>query len=386
MTGGEMRAAGANAALIGAAAGREQLATPCLLLDLPAFQRNLEWMSRHCHAQGLALRPHAKTHKCIEIARRQIAQGARGICTVSVGEAEIFLRGGINDILITSPLTTVRKLRRFIAMQGQGATVAAVVDNLRHCRMLAAMAREANLRVPVYVDLDLGRHRTGVATAGDLAELGRFIASQGALNYAGLQAYAGHLSHVPSYAERRTGLEDVKRRIEAAVAVLDAAGLKTCVISGGSTGTCLIDAQAGPVNEAQFGSYIFMDVEYGAVDLDGAWSRPFEPALFVVCAVASANTPGLATADAGYKHFGLICDQPRIVSGPEGSGSARFTLNSDEHSRIEFDPAQCSIAAGDLLTCWIPHCDPTVNLYDQIHVFDGETLVDIWPVDARGAY
>jgi D-serine deaminase-like pyridoxal phosphate-dependent protein len=386
MTGGEMRAAGPNAALIGVPAGREQLATPCLLLDLAAFQRNLEWMNRHCHAQGLALRPHAKTHKCIEIAKRQVAQGARGICTVSIGEAEIFLRGGIKDILITSPLTTVSKLRRFIAMQGQGATVAAVVDNLRHCRMLAEMAREANVQAPVYVDLDLGRHRTGVATAGDLAELGRFVASQDAIHYAGLQAYAGHLSHVPSYAERRAGLEDVKRRVEAAVAVLDAAGLKTPVISGGSTGTCLLDPEIGPVNEAQFGSYIFMDVEYDAVDLDGAWSRPFEPALFVVCAVASANTPGLATADAGYKHFGFISDQPRIVSGAEGCGSARFTLNSDEHSRIEFDPAQCSIAAGDLLTCWIPHCDPTVNLYDRIHVFEGETLVDIWPVDARGAY
>ncbi|WP_159587751.1 DSD1 family PLP-dependent enzyme [Chelativorans xinjiangense] len=356
--------------------------TPCLVLDINALEANIRAMSDHCRSHGFALRPHAKTHKCVEIARRLQLAGAAGICVANIGEAEIFAAGGISDILVTSPLVSEAKFERLARLLRQGNRVSIVVDNRDAAKRLGEFADQSELGLDVLLDIDMGRHRTGVGTMEAAIELARFLASHGRLTFAGLQAYAGHLSHVPDHDERLAGGRLAAVRIAEIVASLTADGICVERISGGSTGTLFIDAELKLYTELQYGSYVFMDVEYDAVALDRLGRAPFLPSLFVRTSVISNNWLGMATTDAGFKHFSGNKALPEIVS-PKGLG--RYEPRSDEHGAVHLSDDRRHLALDEGMECQIPHCDPTVNLYDRYHVVDGEMLVDIWKVDARGA-
>lgn len=363
-----------NAPLVGQAGGRSQLSTPCLILDIDAAERNIARMAAHCARSGVALRPHGKAHKCVEIARRQIAGGA-----------EVFAAVGIPGILITSPLSTAAKMRRFVRLAAE-ADVATVVDNPDGAKALAAMARGEGVRLPVMLDLDLGRARTGVTEVADAIELGKFLSADPAFDLWGMQAYAGHLSHEPDHAARRSGAVFAAAKIRDVVDGLAAQGVEIKTVSGGSTGTCFVEPQAGGITEAQFGSYVFMDAEYDEIPLTENHDRPFEPSLFVAVSVVSRSLLNQATADGGYKHFLGKHAAPRIVRGLADSTVAAYALWSDEHGRIDIAAGGDELVPGHGVECWVPHCDPTLNLYDHLHVVRGVDLVDIWSIDARGVY
>jgi 3-hydroxy-D-aspartate aldolase len=164
-------------------------------------------------------------------------------------------------------------------------------------------------------------------------------------------------------------------------AALEARGIACPILTGGGTGTFDLDPGAAVLTDLQAGSYVFMDGQYADVWEADAERVPFATSLFVQTTVISANHPGLATTDAGLKAFATDAGPPRIVAGaPEGT---RYVLGSDEQGRLELAPDK-TLAPGAVITCAVPHCDPTVNLYDQYHVVRGDTLIDIWPVDARG--
>lgn len=374
-----------NTDLIGQPGGRNQLSTPCLILDIDAFERNVARMAAHCSDLGIALRPHGKAHKCVEIARRQIAAGAVGLCVVNIGEAEVFAAAGIPGILITSPLSTAAKMNRFVRLAAD-ANVTAVVDNPDGAKALAAMAQAVGVRVPVMLDLDLGRARTGVTEVADAVDLGKFLAADPAFDLRGMQAYAGHLSHEPDHAARRGGAASAAKKIRTVVEGLAAQGVAIETVSGGSTGTCFLEPQAGGITEAQFGSYVFMDAEYDAIPLTEDDDRPFEPSLFVAVSVVSRSLPDQATADGGYKHFLGKSVAPRIVRGLADGTAAAYALWSDEHGRIDIADGGGELVPGHGIECYVPHCDPTLNLYDHLHVVRGDDLIDIWPIDARGVY
>lgn len=374
-----------NAHLIGQAGGRFQLSTPCLILDIDAMERNVARMAAHCAGLGVTLRPHGKAHKCVEIARRQIAGGAVGLCVVNIGEAEVFAAAGIPGILITSPLSTEAKMRRFVRLAA-GTDVATVVDNPDGAKALAEMARADGVRLPIMLDLDLGRARTGVTEVADAIDLGKLLASDPAFDLRGMQAYAGHLSHEPDHAARRSGAVFAAAKIRDVVDGLAAEGVEIETVSGGSTGTCFMEPQAGGITEAQFGSYVFMDAEYDEIPLTEDHDRPFEPSLFVAVSVVSRSLLNQATADGGYKHFLGKHAAPQIVRGLADGTVAAYALWSDEHGRIDIEAGGDELAPGHILECWVPHCDPTLNLYDHLHVVRGDDLVDIWSIDARGVY
>jgi len=374
-----------NAGLVGQSGGRNQLSTPCLILDIDAFERNVARMAAHCADLGIALRPHGKAHKCVEIARRQVAAGAVGLCVVNIGEAEVFAAAGIPGILITSPLSTEAKMNRFVQLAAE-ADVTTVVDNPDGAKALAAMAQAAGVQVPVMLDLDLGRARTGVADVAKAIELGKELAANPAFDLRGMQAYAGHLSHEPDHAARRSGAVFAAVKIRDVVDGLAAQGVAIETVSGGSTGTCFMEPQAGGITEAQFGSYIFMDAEYDEIQLTERDERPFEPSLFVAVSVVHRSLLNQATADGGYKHFLSKSAAPRIVRGLADGTTATYALWSDEHGRIDIEAGGDELAPGHGLECYVPHCDPTLNLYDHLHVVRGGDLIDIWPIDARGVY
>ncbi|THD37497.1 MAG: DSD1 family PLP-dependent enzyme [Sphingomonas sp.] len=365
-----------HAHLIGQPGSRARLNTPALIIDLDALEANIAAMAAFGRAAGVALRPHAKTHKSGDIGRMQVAAGAVGLCCAKLGEAETMAAEGIESILLTSPVVTAPAIERLVALAGRMRDLAVVAD---HRDAVAALAG-ANDGKPicVLVDIDPGTHRTGVASAADAVALARQIADAPQLTYSGVQFYCGSQQHIPSFADRRAAIADRTAYLQTVIAVLTEAGLAPPVVTGGGTGTHRIDAELGVLTELQVGSYVFMDREYDECDL----GTSFATALMVDTRVISANAGGMATLDAGLKAFATEAGMPVIMAGAPAGSSYRFM--GDEHGAVVVPDGEAAPALGARLTAMTPHCDPTVNLYDAYHVVRGDTLVAIWPVTARG--
>lgn len=371
-----------NAALIGQAGSRHRLNTPALVLDLDGFEANLHGMAEAARQQGVALRPHAKTHKSAEIARRQLAAGAVGQCCAKLGEAEALAGQGIGGLLLTSPVVTGQGIERLIGLLRRAPDTMIVADHPDNVAALADATAAAGLRLGMLVDLDVGQHRTGVTSVSAGLDLARRIAAAPSLEFRGVQAYAGHAMHVAGWAARRQVLADALSLTKALRDALTAAGLAPSIVTGGGTGSFDIDPAFRVLTELQVGSYIFMDREYADIWTDRAEPVPFQTALFVQTTVISANVPGQCTTDAGCKAFATETGVPVILDGaPSG---ARYAFFGDEQGRVSFADTAQHLSIGAVLTCMTPHCDPTVNLYDHLHVVRGDMLVDIWPVTGRG--
>jgi 3-hydroxy-D-aspartate aldolase len=374
---------GPNADLIGQPGSREALCTPALVLDLAALERNLLAMATFCDRHRVALRPHAKTHKSVEVARRQLGAGAIGISVATIGEAERLTDGGIGNLLITSPLAKAPKLARLRALLERTEGLMVVADSVPLVDALAAAVGGTDRQLIVSVDIGVGRQRTGCASPEQALSVARRIAGSNHLSFGGVQAYAGHLQHTADIAERQRLGETESAKLGEVVARLRSEGLAPRMVTGAGTGSHAQDAAGGLFTELQCGSYVFMDVQYQQVTLRPDAAQPFEPALFVRTSVISANATGHVTTDAGLKHFAT--DGPRPVIARGAAEGAEYHFFGDEHGRVELADAPKHLPVGVALECMTPHCDPTVNLYDVYHVVHGDTLVDIWPIDARGA-
>ena len=382
-----MPSLGPNEALIGKPGSRALLDTPALCVDLDAMERNIAVMAEFCRDKRIALRPHAKTHKSVKIAERQIAAGAIGVCCATIGEAEIMVAAGIKGVHVTSPQVTPSKIARVAALNLAAADgFSAVADHLQNVADLAAAARASGKVLDVLVDFSAGHHRTGAATAEDAIVLAQAVDDAAGLRLAGLQSYSGNLQHIADRAARQEKAQQRLAVLADLVGKLRAAGLAVPMVTGSGTGTHDFDAEAKVFTELQAGSYVFMDVEYIRALADGRNAVPFETSLFVqtaVVSVASARLPGgYVTTDAGLKCFATEGPTPEVMSGPPG---ATYAYAGDEHGRLSFTPGIHPVPAlGERVELVTPHCDPTVNLHDFYHLVRGDTLVDIWPVDARG--
>jgi len=367
--------------LIGIPGGRAKLATPALVIDLDALERNIAAMAAYAASRNIALRPHAKTHKSAEIANRQIAAGALGVCCAKLGEAEALAAGGIDSILITSPVVSNGGIARLIALNMRMNELMAVCDNQDIAARLAAAAQASGKTLKILVDIDPGLGRTGIAAA-DAPALVEFVAQSGGLEYAGLQCYAGQVQHIESPNERRDASLSALKELSGLRDALTAAGLTPKIVSGGGTGTFDIDPDARVLTELQAGSYVFMDRQYNDVWQKAGGHAPFETSLTVQTTVISANRTGLATTDAGFKAFATDAGAPVIATGaPDG---AVYFFFGDEQGGIIYSQERKRLVPRDIVTCVVPHCDPTVNLYDRVHVVRGETLVGLWPIEGRG--
>ena len=374
-----MTTANPNFALVGKPQGRLQLATPALVLDIAPFGRNVTAMQEHCGRSGLKLRPHAKTHKSVMIGRRQIEAGAVGLCCAKLGEAEVLASGGLDGLLVTSPIVSAQGFARLASLNARMKDLMVVADSDICVDGYARAARDSKRPLKVLVDVDIGLHRTGIAPGQPALALAKRIAASG-LEFTGLQGYAGQLQHVANFEERRAkSLESLKALGETRD-LIRSNGLACPIVSGGGTGTYNIDAEAQVFTELQAGSYIFMDKQYNEVTIANGAPLPFETALFVQTTVISANTPGLVTTDAGLKAFATEAGSPLIQFGaPDG---ASYFFFGDEQGGIILGDKR--MEPGAIVVCSAPHCDPTVNLYDFYHVIEGDALVYIWPIEARG--
>ncbi|QAY76190.1 DSD1 family PLP-dependent enzyme [Sphingosinicella sp. BN140058] len=356
---------------------RADLPTPALVLDLPALERNVAAMAAWARDKGVALRPHSKTHKSGEIARRQRAAGAVGICCAKLGEAEALAADGIDDILITSPVVPGQAVERLARLARTIPRLAVVVDHPDNVDRIAEAVGDGG--IDVMVDIDPGAHRTGVASASAAVALAGRIAASGGLRYRGVQYYCGTLQHVTAAGDRRTALAERADYLRTILAALAAAGLPAETVTGGGTGSFAIDAELGVLNEFQVGSYIFMDREYRDCEVVGP---TFEQALAIDTRVISVNTPGRVTIDAGLKAMATDAGAPVVLSGTDPA--SRYVFMGDEHGMLITPCGGSDPGLGDLVTLVPPHCDPTVNLYDRYVVVKGDAVVAFWPVTARG--
>jgi D-serine deaminase-like pyridoxal phosphate-dependent protein len=339
-------------------------------------------MAAHAKKNNIALRPHAKTHKCSEIAKLQMAAGALGICCAKLGEAEALADAGIDSILITSPVVTDGGIARLMALNARIGELRAVCDNASVASRLEAAASDAGKKLKVVIDIDPGLGRTGIRPGDGALALVEQIAKSAHLEYAGLQCYAGQVQHLESPNERRAASLNAMKELADLRDQLKARDLAPKLLSGGGTGTFDIDPDARTLTELQVGSYVFMDRQYNEVWRKAGDRVPFETALFVQTTVISANRDGLATTDAGFKSFATDAGAPLIASGaPDG---ASYFFFGDEQGGVLYDSGKQKLRAGDVLTCVVPHCDPTVNLYDCFHAVRGDILEAIWPIEGRG--
>jgi 3-hydroxy-D-aspartate aldolase len=368
--------------LLGKPRSRYELNTPVLLVDIDALERNISSMSSWANAQHTKLRPHAKTHKSVAVAQRQLAAGALGICCAKLGEAEVMANGGITALHITSPVIAAPAIKRLISLRARVADLMVVVDHPDNVAALASAAAAADTTLQLIIDIDPGMHRTGVATARDAVQLARVIRAQPSLHYGGVQFYCGAEQHISGFDARAQAVGDLTQYLKSVIAVLQADGAAPAIVTGGGTGTHQIDATSGIFTDFQVGSYIFMDSQYLACEFADRGHPPFETSLFVDTRVISVNAYGLVTVDGGLKSFASEAGPPTIVSGaPEGS---RYAFMGDEHGAVILPPGATPPRLGEVITFATPHCDPTVNLYDTYCVVSGDMLVDLWTIEARG--
>lgn len=371
-----------NRPLIGVPGGRERLETPALILDVDIFNANLVTVERNVTKAGLRLRPHAKSHKCAEIARRQLAAGAIGIACAKPGELIALFEAGIRPLMLTAPVSDPRKIARLAAAAAAGADLTVVVDRPGLASAYGEAARREGVTIAALVDCDTGLGRSGVAHGSHAVSLARHVAAEEGLVYAGLQAYAGHVQHVHDFTERRRANDEANRRLSEIIAALAAAGLPPGIVSGGGTGSHLLDAEAGILTEIQAGSYCLMDEGYLPVDIDGQGGTMLPPSLFVAVGVVGHSSSGQAITDGGTKSFAVDGPAPRVFHRGREIGTIAWA--GDEFGRVMLHPGLPVPPAGALLECTAPHCDPTINLHEVLHVVRGDRLEDIWTLEARG--
>lgn len=363
---------------------KNNLDTPCLVIDKNALEFNLNAMRQHSLNTQVNIRPHVKTHKCSTLAKLQIEYGAIGISAAKVSEAEVLINKGINNILITSPVVTKNKIARLIECIKKAPETIVVVDNERNLGDLNEAGKLIQARINILIDLDPGIGRTGIKPEDALhfaVKVGEFKW----LNLMGIQCYAGNLQHITSYEERKNRSLQIMEIASNVVKQLKKSGHSCPILTGTGTGTYDIDVQASEVTEIQPGSYTVMDVEYSII---GSKNNPtsfttFKPAMTLLTTVISSNRNEHVTVDSGTKSIYFDSqNRPKIISH-EGL-HYDWGGFGDEHGKVTADK-RCELPKnGDVLELIVPHCDPTINLYDKFYIVNNGVVEDIWEIDLRG--
>lgn len=359
----------------------DEIDTPALVVDLDAFERNIEKMAEYVAKTGVRLRAHAKTHKSSEVAKKQIAAGAIGQCVQKVGEAEALVQGGIRDVLVTNQIVGQEKLHRLARLAHQ-ATIGLCFDDPLQVRAASEAARKEGVTIDGYVEIDIGMSRCGVKPGVIAAELANQIAQAKGLKLCGIQAYHGSAQHLPTAAERQAEIMKAIGLVKETQEALKKLGLEAPIVTGAGTGTFRIEAESGVYTELQAGSYAFMDVDYAVIkDERGNDYSEFEHSLFVLSTIMSVAGESWVVADAGLKSYSGEKGPPRVHKRP---GLAVVSM-SDEHGKISIAPGTERPKLGDKVLLIPGHCDPTINLHNWYVGIRNGRVEQIWEIDARGA-
>lgn len=354
----------------------DRLDTPAMLVDLPAVERNIERMLSRFRGTPVAVRPHLKTVKSPELARRLLAAGASGVCVAKLSEAEVMVEAGIDDLLVTTELAGAPKLERLVRLLRRGPRVRLVVDGEEGALALSRALAAAGLEVEVLLDLDVGQRRTGVLPGGPALALAARVAALPALRLVGVQGYEGHLQQLePGERERRC--REALAQLADCARALRGAGHAISIVTTAGTGTAAVARGCPEITEVQPGSFVFLDTSYRR-----ALGAEFEPALSILTTVISRPRPGEAVVDAGLKS--LSTDSG--FAEPRDRRGMSYRPAGDEHGILAWGSGAAfpEPRVGDRLELLPSHIDTTINLHDSYHVLSAGRLVATWPVSARG--
>ena len=357
------------------------LDTPALCVDLDKMERNIAKMQRTCNANKIAVRPHAKTHKCAAIAKMQMDAGAIGICTAKLSEAEALFAEGIDRILMTTANLPPAKIRRAMELKKRYPGFIQAVDYDQNARELNDAARAAGVVADVVIDVAVGT-RTGIPPGEDAIKLAQLVDKSPGLKLRGLLSYDGGAQHINGFAARKEralkSIEENARTQEK----MKSSGLNTEIFSGGGTGTYNIYHLVPGFTDVQAGSYIFMDMQYVAIgNVDGQPTYDdFEPSLTVLATIVNNRFPGRLTTDAGAKALTLNVPHAGVIGEPDMD----YNAGSDEFGSLTFKEARKTWKMGEKMELIVPHCDPVVNLYDYIYGIRNDRVESVLSITARG--
>ncbi len=356
---------------------KSKLDTPALIIDRNKLVNNIRTMQNKARAHGKNVRPHAKTHKCSKLAKLQLTEGAIGICATKVSEALVLAKSNITGILITSPVVSQLKLEQLAQLYKLQADTMIVSDNEANLDQLNMLGKSINQPINVIIDIDSGIGRTG-CTFDQALELGLYAHKLDFLSLKGIQCYAGHFQHINTFKARENASKSLLNQAgNIKQALIDQTGVNDLIQTGSGTGTYSIDLTLESVNEIQPGSYTVMDKEYFDIEQDQAH---FLPAMTLLSTVISDNHLTHVTVDAGLKALYKDPTKPKVIA-PHNALYYDWDYFGDEHGKLTGKNLPKN---GEVVEMIVPHCDPTINLFDQFYIIENDIVVDIWPIDLRG--
>lgn len=357
--------------------------TPCLIVDLDALERNVRKMGEHAKNMGVRHRAHGKMHKSVDVAKLQETMGdSVGVCCQKVSEAEVFVRGGIKDVMISNQVRDPMKIDRLARMPKLGARILVCVDDPENVADLSAAAQKHGTQLECLVEIDCGAGRCGVTTSQDVVNIAKLIDAADGLKFAGIQAYQGAMQHMDLYTDRKEKIDIAVEMVDSAVTALKSQGLECDIVGGGGTGSYYFEGNSGVYNELQCGSYAFMDADYGRIlDKDGKRidQGEWENSLFILTSVMSHSKADKAIVDAGLKAQSVDSGLPTVYGRND---NVEYLKCSDEHGVVG-DPDGV-LKVNDKLKLVPGHCDPTCNVHDWYVGVRSGKVETLWPVSARG--
>jgi D-serine deaminase-like pyridoxal phosphate-dependent protein len=353
---------------------KSTLPTPCLLVDLPMMEANLDGMAAFYRERPQKLRPHYKTHKCPQIAKMQLEMGAIGITCAKLGEAETLVEAGLTGILIANQVVDPRKIERLAELAAQVEMLVAV-DQTENLHQLSQAAVQVGSAIHILVEVDVGLHRCGVRTQEQARELARIAAVLPGLHFAGVMGYEGHTVFELDRERRSENVQQSMGKLTAAAELIRLNGLPVEIVSAGGTGTFDLTGSFPGVTEVQAGSYSFMDAKYRQLELS------FQPALSLLATVISTPEPGLAIIDAGMKAITSDNGLPEVIA-PEGVKLLRL---NEEHGILQVEE-RTELRVGERVELLPSHVCTTVNLHDWYYVMKEGALMDSWRIEGRGKF
>lgn len=357
-----------------------ELDTPALVVDLDAMETNLREMAAYCAGHSLSLRPHTKTHKIPDIARRQIQSGACGITVAKLGEAELMARNGMDDILVAYPIVGQAKLDRLVEL-AKTVTLAVSADSLEVAEGIARASQSAGTVVRLLAEMDAGLRRCGVQSADALVSLAQGMARLPGVEFGGIMFFPGHIRTGPR--EQIPLLQRLDAVVEEARDKLVRSGIGPGIVSGGSTPTAYRSHHMKTVTEIRPGTYVFNDMNtesIGATDLSRC-------ALTVHATIVSVAVSGRAIIDGGSKTF-----SSDLLRGGEGRGFGHlvghpgvvFESMSEEHGHLNVEASSHRFRIGERVRVIPNHVCTTVNMHDELWGARGEMVETRWPIEGRG--
>ena len=357
---------------------KDVLPTPCMVVDIDLFEKNLRTMASYGKSAPIQLRPHVKVHKSVDISRRQMALGAIGVTAATIAESELMSHGGIKGVLWTKQPASTNNLLRAIALTRKDPTFMFVVDDHAVAERVEEAAAAAKVKARVAVSVYAGLTRQGIANGKPALELAQKVAASPHIGFEGFMAYSGYASHTHGWAARRKKSEEDLAGVNETLALCRQAGLKANIVSGGSTGTYNMDHEFG-LTELECGSYVFMDSAYKRVGgkTDDDVYTDFESSLSVIATVDSKQHPGQATTDYGNKAMAQTTDTVK------GMSWLQVDKQGAEYGLLKWKDGGSEIKVGDRVEIYCSNLDMSTNCYDRYYIAKGNDIVDVWPIMGR---